>query len=148
MQALEIIGYPKGTDNSPGWNGYTMRTYNRLILLEDDLIYDMVMDFLVFQGDRLWAKIVSVEAMIWDSLRRIGKPITGLDDKKAIDANVNQNKLIQQMDYNEQLLDKYLSEFFISDEELKDKVYQKEKLSNKAMKSRIEGYAREPGYKL
>lgn len=144
LQALEIVSYPKYKHDIEGWNGYAPRVYERLILLKDDFYFTLVVDFLIFQGDKLWAKILALESAIWQSIMRISKPIDEADDSKAIVAMNNLNKIIQQVEHNESILDKYISEFFLSDEELKSQVYRKEALSQKAMKSRIEGHAREP----
>lgn len=141
-KAMKLAGF---LYNNSQKDDYTKAITDVTIRLQDDLVHACFFDFLIMQGDRLWAKIRTLDYQIWATLQRISTPVDkDLADDKAIKANETKNKFFDQIDSMSEKLENYLHEFYLNDDELKNMAHRDTELTKRTMKSRIEGWAHQP----
>lgn len=105
--------------------------------LQDQKVFEMVFQYLVFQHNILWREICTCESELEEFHRLRMKPVEGDDDKDIIAANEKKDKLWKGCQDRIKYLEACYSKFFNDDSEIKSH-------TKKAMKrNTIEDWAME-----
>jgi hypothetical protein len=111
-------------------------------------ILDMVIDYLIFQNQWTWTKIIAIEENMQLLLKAYMQPIKtsgkGVDSIKGITANIKKNDFIQMIEDDEAKLEKLYSNLFNNDSEIKNELNGRIEMTEERKRSSIEGWARVP----
>lgn len=122
LKAADIVGFDRDKKGN-----FKEEVVEKLFNLKSSYIIEAVFDYLMFQNTHLWTSICSTEQALMESNKIIMTPVSDEKDKDNVSSMKSKLQLIPINTDTKKLLDNLYKDFFMDNEDVKQKVKTEQK---------------------